>query len=135
MAESPATTAVVAAEDITRRYGEGDTAVDALRGVSLEIQRGRLTAVMGPSGSGKSTLMHILAAVNRRVTLVSELHAHKRQKGHPLFDGAREEAVVRHAVERNPGPLSEQGVSELYRLLLRLCTAEAARLGEEATPA
>jgi putative ABC transport system ATP-binding protein len=56
--------AVVAAEDITRRYGEGDTAVDALRGVSLEVQQGKLTAVMGPSGSGKSTLMHILAALN-----------------------------------------------------------------------
>jgi len=65
VAESPAATAVVAAEDITRRYGEGDTAVDALRGVSLEIQRGRLTAVMGPSGSGKSTLMHILAGLDK----------------------------------------------------------------------
>jgi putative ABC transport system ATP-binding protein len=39
---------VVAAKDITRRYGEGDTAVDALRGVSLEVQQGKLTAVMGP---------------------------------------------------------------------------------------
>src|SRR5213078_3730727 len=45
--------------------GEGDTAVDALRGVSLEVQREKLTAVMGPSGSGKSTLMHILAALDR----------------------------------------------------------------------
>src|SRR6478752_9872095 len=57
--------AVVAAKDITRRYGEGDTAVDALRGVSLEVQQGKLTAVMGPSGSGKSTLMHIMAALDR----------------------------------------------------------------------
>jgi putative ABC transport system ATP-binding protein len=57
--------AVVAATDVTRRYGEGETAVDALRGVSLEISRGRLTAVMGPSGSGKSTLMHILAGLDR----------------------------------------------------------------------
>jgi putative ABC transport system ATP-binding protein len=57
--------AVVAARDITRRYGEGDTAVDALRGVSLDVQRGQLTAVMGPSGSGKSTLMHILAGLDR----------------------------------------------------------------------
>src|SRR3954447_25031039 len=57
--------AVVAAQDITRRYGEGDTAVDALRGVSLDVQQGKLTAVMGPSGSGKSTLMHILAALDR----------------------------------------------------------------------
>jgi putative ABC transport system ATP-binding protein len=57
--------AVVAARDVTRRYGEGDTAVDALRGVGLEVQQGKLTAVMGPSGSGKSTLMHILAALDK----------------------------------------------------------------------
>jgi putative ABC transport system ATP-binding protein len=57
--------AVVVAEDVSRRYGAGDTAVDALRGVSLEVEKGRLTAVMGPSGSGKSTLMHILAGLDR----------------------------------------------------------------------
>ena len=57
--------AVVAASGLTRRYGAGDTAVDALRGVSLSIPRGELTAVMGPSGSGKSTLMHILAGLDR----------------------------------------------------------------------
>ena len=57
--------AVVAARDITRRYGEGDAAVDALRGASLDVAEGKLTAVMGPSGSGKSTLMHILAALDR----------------------------------------------------------------------
>jgi putative ABC transport system ATP-binding protein len=57
--------AVVAARDLTRRYGEGDTAVDALRGVELDVQREKLTAVMGPSGSGKSTLMHILAALDK----------------------------------------------------------------------
>jgi putative ABC transport system ATP-binding protein len=56
---------VVSAHDLVRRYGEGDTAVDALRGVSVDIERGRLTAVMGPSGSGKSTLMHILAGLDR----------------------------------------------------------------------
>jgi putative ABC transport system ATP-binding protein len=56
---------VVAATDVARRYGSGDTAVDALRGVSLDIVRGQLTAVMGPSGSGKSTLMHILAGLDR----------------------------------------------------------------------
>jgi putative ABC transport system ATP-binding protein len=56
---------VVEAVDLVRRYGQADTAVDALRGISLEIVRGRLTAVMGPSGSGKSTLMHILAGLDR----------------------------------------------------------------------
>jgi putative ABC transport system ATP-binding protein len=57
--------AVVDARSVTRRYGEGDTAVDALRGVSVEIRAGELTAVMGPSGSGKSTLMHILAGLDK----------------------------------------------------------------------
>src|SRR5213595_3713786 len=56
---------VVEAHGLVRRYGEGDTAVDALRGVDLDITRGKLTAVMGPSGSGKSTLMHLLAALDR----------------------------------------------------------------------
>jgi putative ABC transport system ATP-binding protein len=58
-------TPAVAAHEIARRYGEGDTAVDALRGVSLEVPNGQLTAVMGPSGSGKSTLMHILAGLDQ----------------------------------------------------------------------
>src|SRR5690242_3929168 len=57
--------AVVTARDVYRRYGDGDTAVDALRGVSVDIARGKLTAVMGPSGSGKSTLMHILAGLDQ----------------------------------------------------------------------
>ena len=60
--------AVVVARDVTRVYGEGDTAVQALCGVTLEIDRGKLTAVMGPSGSGKSTLMHILAGLDKPTT-------------------------------------------------------------------
>ena len=56
---------VVSAGDVSRQYGEGATAVHALRGVSLDVQRGKLTAIMGPSGSGKSTLMHILAGLDR----------------------------------------------------------------------
>src|SRR3954447_18974376 len=58
------TSGVVAARGLSRVYGEGETAVHALRGVDLDIERGRLTAVMGPSGSGKSTLMHLLAGLD-----------------------------------------------------------------------
>ena len=63
--ESPLSEPIVQLDGVTRRYGAGDTAVQALRGVSLDIERGKLTAVMGPSGSGKSTLMHILAGLDR----------------------------------------------------------------------
>jgi putative ABC transport system ATP-binding protein len=55
---------VVIATDISRRYGSGEAAVDALVGVSTGFERGRFTAIMGPSGSGKSTLMHILAGLD-----------------------------------------------------------------------
>jgi putative ABC transport system ATP-binding protein len=65
VAAPSATKVAVSATDVTRRYGQGGTCVDALRGVSLEVQHGHMTAVMGPSGSGKSTLMHILAGLDR----------------------------------------------------------------------
>jgi putative ABC transport system ATP-binding protein len=55
----------VRARGVARHYGEGETAVHALRGVDLDVERERLTAVMGPSGSGKSTLMHILAGLDQ----------------------------------------------------------------------
>jgi putative ABC transport system ATP-binding protein len=68
--------AIVSAQDLTRRYGEGDAAVDALRGVSLAFPPGAFTAIMGPSGSGKSTLMHLLAGLDRPTS------------GNVLIDGA-----------------------------------------------
>jgi putative ABC transport system ATP-binding protein len=56
---------IVQARDLRRRYGEGEAAVDALAGVSVDFPTGRFAAIMGPSGSGKSTLMHILAGLDR----------------------------------------------------------------------
>jgi putative ABC transport system ATP-binding protein len=54
----------VSARDVTKRYGTGGAAVDALRGVSVDFPKGQFAAVMGPSGSGKSTLMNILAGLD-----------------------------------------------------------------------
>jgi len=65
MTATATATAVVSTHDVTRRYGEGDAAVDALRGITLDIVPGQFAAVMGPSGSGKSTLMHIMAGLDK----------------------------------------------------------------------
>jgi putative ABC transport system ATP-binding protein len=66
--EQQAADVVVAAQGVTRTYGEGDAVVHALRGIDLAIPRGQFTAIMGPSGSGKSTLMHILAGLDQPTT-------------------------------------------------------------------
>jgi putative ABC transport system ATP-binding protein len=64
-ASPPGADAAVACRDLSKRFGEGEAAVDALRGVDLDFPRGELTAIVGPSGSGKSTLMHMLAGLDR----------------------------------------------------------------------
>jgi putative ABC transport system ATP-binding protein len=64
-ADLPETTPpAVSASGLTRTYGDGGSAVRALRGVALDVPAGQFTAVMGPSGSGKSTLMHLLAGLD-----------------------------------------------------------------------
>jgi putative ABC transport system ATP-binding protein len=63
--EAPlSSTTAVSATALARTYGDGDSSVHALRGVSLTLPAGQFTAVMGPSGSGKSTLMHLLAGLD-----------------------------------------------------------------------
>jgi putative ABC transport system ATP-binding protein len=66
MSASVATRTEVAARavDVWKVYGSGEAQVNALAGVSVELEKGRFTAIMGPSGSGKSTLMHCLAGLD-----------------------------------------------------------------------
>ena len=81
-----ATQAVVRGHELTKRYAEGDAAVDALRGVDVAFTPGTFTAIMGPSGSGKSTLMHILAGLDHPTSGWSEI------------DGTRLDSLSDHAL-------------------------------------
>jgi chorismate mutase len=83
-----------------------------------------------------ATDLAILEAVNRRIQLVASLHAHKRAQGYPTIDPGREAELLEELRRRNPGPMSDEALERLQRLILELCTAEAARLtAKQAEPA
>jgi putative ABC transport system ATP-binding protein len=93
MSSEPAAGSVVVGRDLKRQYGDGESAVHALRGVSVDIPRGQFTAVMGPSGSGKSTLMHLLAGLDRPTSGTVEIDG---QDVTAMDDGALTELRRRH---------------------------------------
>ena len=66
----------------------------------------------------------LLAAINRRVELVRALHEYKRAEGIPLTDPARDEQLIVELQAANTGPLSDQGVAELFRHVLDLTRKE-----------
>jgi putative ABC transport system ATP-binding protein len=61
---APPTSVAARADGLHKIYGSGDAAVEALRGITVEFERARFTAIMGPSGSGKSTLLHVMAGLD-----------------------------------------------------------------------
>lgn len=74
-----------------------------------------------------ATDLEIVAAFNRRVALVKQLHAHKAQQGYDAVDPAREEWLLAFVSRANEGPLSDEGLAELYRHLVAISKREAAR--------
>ena len=72
----------------------------------------------------------ILAAVNRRLALVAHLHAYKTEQGYAIVDRAREEAILTSLCNENPGPLSAEGVRDVFQALISIVTREAAELSQ-----
>jgi chorismate mutase len=68
--------------------------------------------------------LEVLDAVNRRLELVRRLHDYKQAEGLPLRDPDREQALVRELQDHNPGPLSADGVADLFRHVLELTRKE-----------
>ena len=81
-AMDPSTTPAIRIKGLTKRYGQGDTAVDALKGVDMTVAPGEVIGLIGPSGSGKSTLLKCLGAVIEPTSGVMEI------SGRTIYDNA-----------------------------------------------
>jgi chorismate mutase len=66
----------------------------------------------------------LLAAINKRIELVRELHEHKRAEGIPFSDPGREQQLIVELQAANPGPISSAGIGELFRHVLELTRRE-----------
>ncbi len=110
----PGALPAVTGHELSKRYGEGPTAVDALRGVSVEFSPGSLTAIMGPSGSGKSTLLHILAGLEQPDVGMGRARGHApRRSLRPRADPAAPPRGRLRLPELQPapGPTAEENIT------------------------
>ena len=89
---------------------------------SVQAARERISALDG----------ELVALLNQRLGVVRELHAYKRARGYPMVDPARESRLLDALVAANPGPMSDDGLRDLWASLLKLQTREAARLLDDA---